>query len=168
MKALSVQQPWASLIVGSPRTPGIKRIENRSWIPPRDMIGRRFAIHASKKLDMEAFNELDHGMCGFRREQWPYARPNLFPVSAVIGVATLERFVRGAGEFEPDREEADIREPWCSIPADQRRWYFGPVGFVLTAIWRVPEPVPCKGALGFWTLSTDVEAQVVEQLARSA
>ena len=42
MKVLSVQQPWASLIVA-----GIKDVENRTW-KPKEMPGR-ILIHASKK-----------------------------------------------------------------------------------------------------------------------
>lgn len=45
MKVLSVQQPWASLIVN-----GIKKVENRSW-KPKEMPGR-ILIHASKKCSM--------------------------------------------------------------------------------------------------------------------
>lgn len=43
MKALSIRQPWAWLIVQ-----GYKDIENRSW--PTDFRGR-FLVHASKTID---------------------------------------------------------------------------------------------------------------------
>lgn len=163
MRALTILQPWASLIVA-----GIKGVENRTWMPPRDMIGQRFAVHAGRKLDMESFTELHHGMCGFKREQWPYAKPNLFPVGAVIGVATLHNYVRGDGTVEPGPEDHAMlaREPWRSLTARERPWYFGPVGFVLLDPRQV-EPVPCKGALGFWTLPDDVADRVAEQLARA-
>lgn len=46
MKALSIRQPWASLIVD-----GFKDIENRSW--PTKFRGK-ILVHASKKFDMEA------------------------------------------------------------------------------------------------------------------
>jgi hypothetical protein len=41
-RALSVRQPYAALIVA-----GWKDIENRTWLPPRSMIGERIVIHAS-------------------------------------------------------------------------------------------------------------------------
>ena len=44
MKAISLHQPWASLIAV-----GIKTIETRSWAPPKALIGQRIAIHAAKK-----------------------------------------------------------------------------------------------------------------------
>ncbi len=44
MKALTIHQPWASLIIA-----GRKRFETRSWRPGREMIGTRIAIHASAR-----------------------------------------------------------------------------------------------------------------------
>ena len=43
MKAISIKQPWASLIAH-----GIKDIENRTWKCPQKYIGQRVLIHASK------------------------------------------------------------------------------------------------------------------------
>ena len=43
MKAISIKQPWASLIAH-----GIKDIENRTWKCPQKYIGQRALIHASK------------------------------------------------------------------------------------------------------------------------
>jgi len=51
MKALSVRQPFALLIVA-----GIKDIENRSW--PTKYRGR-ILIHAAKKVDTEAMKKFD-------------------------------------------------------------------------------------------------------------
>lgn len=42
MKAISIQQPWASLIVRN-----IKPIENRTWKCPEKYIGKRVFVHAS-------------------------------------------------------------------------------------------------------------------------
>ena len=43
MKAITIRQPWASLIAH-----GIKDIENRTWKCPGKYIGERVLIHASK------------------------------------------------------------------------------------------------------------------------
>lgn len=45
MKALSLHQPWASLIAE-----GVKTIETRSWRAPQSMVGQRFAVHAAKRM----------------------------------------------------------------------------------------------------------------------
>ena len=42
MKAISIKQPWASLIAH-----GIKDVENRTWKCPEKYIGQRVLIHAS-------------------------------------------------------------------------------------------------------------------------
>lgn len=49
MKAISLWQPWASLIAC-----GAKPFETRSWAPPRGLIGQPIAIHAAKKIDKGA------------------------------------------------------------------------------------------------------------------
>ena len=43
MKAISIKQPWASLIAH-----GIKDIENRTWKCPKKYLGQRVLIHAAK------------------------------------------------------------------------------------------------------------------------
>lgn len=48
MKALSIRQPWAWLIVN-----GVKDVENRSWPLPGKFIGKRVLIHAGKHFDPE-------------------------------------------------------------------------------------------------------------------
>lgn len=52
MKALTLWQPWGSLIVWGP-----KRIENRTWPPPASVLFKRIAIHAGKKLQKEVLEE---------------------------------------------------------------------------------------------------------------
>lgn len=44
MKAISIKQPWASLIAH-----GIKDIENRTWKCPQKYIGQSVLIHSSNK-----------------------------------------------------------------------------------------------------------------------
>ena len=46
LKALSVRQPWADLILT-----GDKDVENRTWKLPDSMIGKRIIIHAGIKTD---------------------------------------------------------------------------------------------------------------------
>jgi len=46
MRALTVKQPWASLIAS-----GLKQIENRTYPVPKTVRGARVAIHAGKGFD---------------------------------------------------------------------------------------------------------------------
>ena len=50
MRALSIRQPWASLIIS-----GIKPVENRTW---KSSYRGPLLIHAGKNMDMEAYNWL--------------------------------------------------------------------------------------------------------------
>lgn len=60
MKAITIKQPWASLIVH-----GIKDIENRTWRCPDKYIGQRVLIHTSAtSAEMRNPNSV------FTKEQW--------------------------------------------------------------------------------------------------
>ena len=61
MKALTLHQPWATLVAE-----GHKKIETRSWRPPKTL--DVFAIHAAKTLNPEAVERFQNVI---RREQWP-------------------------------------------------------------------------------------------------
>ena len=87
MKAISIRQPWASLICS-----GVKDVENRSW--QLKSLPVRLLIHAGAKR--EKLNEDNMPFC------WAFPLENAqlmgaigdlkdVPVSAVIGVATVER-----------------------------------------------------------------------------
>ncbi|WP_246838397.1 ASCH domain-containing protein [Leptospira selangorensis] len=76
MKVLSIQQPYAELIVS-----GIKDIENRSW--PTKFRGE-FLIHASKKFDNESFRYLS--IYGGHFEGMTKSD---FPLGGIVGKSTL-------------------------------------------------------------------------------
>jgi len=128
MKALSVRQPWAWLIIRPDvhdpkkrallRSMGqIKDIENRTW-PTR--LRERISIHASKGFDAEGFD----WVC----ERFPdIAMPEEFDLGGIVGTV----------------EVTD-----CTT-AHRSSWFEGPYGFVLAAPRRTAF-VPCRGRLGFW------------------
>lgn len=49
------------------------------------------------------------------------------------------------------------------LPADQEQWAFGPLCLLLTDRVALAAPVPCRGMLGFWTLTAAVEIAVRDQ-----
>jgi hypothetical protein len=155
MRALTITQPWTSLIAAS-----IKLVENR----PRRMIkredfGQRFAIHASREIDLDAYGRIreiaPELFVGDDHQPW-YRLSRV--TSAMIAVAVIDDVIGG----EPRAHVETF------LAEGQRRWYFGPIGYVLRDVIALPVPVPCKGALGFWRLPSDIERAVVEQLGRSA
>lgn len=77
MKALSILQPWAWLIVN-----GHKDIENRSW--PTRFRGR-FLVHAGKKWGREQQDDLARV-----RAQFPHlVVPDRFDVGGIVGAVTI-------------------------------------------------------------------------------
>lgn len=78
MKALSIKQPWAWLIIH-----GFKDIENRSWKPtnPGLRFRGRVLIHTGKKFD---------GPNDPEEWDWPeIARPERFDLRGIVGEAEI-------------------------------------------------------------------------------
>ena len=55
MKAISLWQPWASLMAD-----GRKKIETRHWHPPAWLLGQELAIHATMKVDRDACEDFGY------------------------------------------------------------------------------------------------------------
>jgi len=91
MKALSLQQPWAWLMVN-----GIKDIENRSW--PTHRRGR-VLVHASKRFDREGYEWI--------REHFP-----------ALQMPGIDHFERGGivGEFTITGCVDEHPSPWFFGP----------------------------------------------------
>jgi hypothetical protein len=150
MRGLSVMQPWASLIVGGPLSPGVKRTENRGRLlamAARRLVGQRIAIHASKKFDEDGVRSLLAGAFGFKRTEFPYQTLRDFPRGAVVGSAKLDR----------------VFDDYDVLNDDERRFYVGDHGLSLGER-RFIEPIACLGALGFWTVPSDIAGKIEAQL----
>jgi hypothetical protein len=78
MKALSIKQPWASLIAH-----GIKDIENRIW---KTNFRGRIYIHVSSKSAGSLYELLNEYQIDAMNNVWTAAPPYpIMPVSAIIG-----------------------------------------------------------------------------------
>jgi hypothetical protein len=158
IRALTLTQPWAGLVAS-----GVKLVENRSRRAPKPMIGQRFAIHASREIDRNIYErifaiapELNEG--GDEQGAPWFVRSQI--TSALIAIVTLDSCLDPiACGIDPDSDEAS-----APLDPDQRRWFFGPYGYVLRDVRPLARPVPCKGMLGFWTVPSDVERLVMEQI----
>jgi hypothetical protein len=74
MKAVSIRQPWASMVMGL--LPGLeKSYEIRSWVP-NIPLPARLAIHASLQVDESACRRF-------------HLRPDVLPSGFVLGTADL-------------------------------------------------------------------------------
>jgi len=121
MKALSVRQPFAELILQ-----GRKRIELRSW---NTKFRGEFCIHAAKAVykGMEACTGVD---C------------SNVPRGAIVGKATIV----AVKEYDSISEYNQDRNKHCSTNYFKGKKIYG---FVLESVKRV-KPVPCKGRLNFF------------------
>ena len=138
MKAISIQQPYAYLIVN-----GYKDIENRDW----DTSYRGFVlIHAGKKLDADIINTMTgQWMQQTMPDHWKAAweampeRSADFPTGGIVGYATLKEVV--TNHTSP--------------------WFRGKYGFVLTQRHTVPL-IPLRGHLGLFDVPAEIEALINE------
>ena len=122
MKALSIRQPWAWLIVN-----GHKDVENRTW---STRFRGEFLVHASKGMTATEYSDVCRFLHADRR------------LDHLLDV--LPRAV--------DLERGGIVGSAHLVETDlylQSPWYMGAVGFVLANAKPLPFR-PLKGALGFF------------------
>ena len=134
--AISLWQPWASLM-----WVGAKKIETRSWKPPRT--GIFLAIHAAKRWQRD--EQLLLGQRRIFNALEPYYRTSApvvdwLPRGCFGAIVYLERWFDT--NYEAPAESED--EYWFG---DYSRNRFG---WVCPRVWRFPEPLPAIGRQGFW------------------
>ena len=164
MKAITIYQPWASLIAL-----GLKGFETRSW---ETKYRGRITIHAGKRIVMPHDNWalwnriLDFvGSDGEWKEPPLYARLDgtalshkQFPLGAIIATADLvgcNQIVRYGG-----RGGASTDPGWLLIddepyfPTENEYlfgdWTPGRFAWKLENVQLLPEPIPAKGMQGLW------------------
>lgn len=149
MKALTIHQPWASLIVH-----GLKPYEWRAWPCPRFMVGQRVVIHAGAVNPLKGIRHLlmrdDHivASCGPGVDvrairavlERAATNPTLVPLRAGLGIATLGEPMLADQVYHRQGLKIGGEGPW--------NW-----GWPVTDIERWDQPVPAKGAQGFWNWS---------------
>lgn len=173
MRALTVRQPWAALIVH-----GVKWIETRPRRFPPALIGARIAIHAGAHRPVTGDDVGDWWWednpgdpeCIVRSDNISDTRPA--PLGAIVGYATITKSVPIVNPYADDYPFEDD-EPGIDNTGDGQLvyWPFGDVegseidctdqlpygdytpgryGWILTD----PEPcdpIPTRGQLGLWT-----------------
>lgn len=155
MKALSLTQPWATLVAI-----GAKRVETRSW---RTSYRGPVAIHAAQGFPGWAQNEcLGEPFMG-RLMVAGFSHTRELPRGAMVAVAAIS----GVYRIPPDLWEPDPAAPdgfWERIVTTDEHDFGdyapGRYAWQLTRVQALPQPVPCKGALGLWALPPDVYEQV--------
>ncbi len=147
-KALTVWQPWASLILAE-----VKPYEFRGWPAPKSIQGTEIAIHAGARPVRRAeiadlivrLKSAEAWTTGLRTaalpllERW-YSDPSILPLSSILGTATLGT---------PRRAHEIVGELGGYVN-DSDRHAHSNWAWPLTNVSPMVPVVPAKGMQGFW------------------
>lgn len=136
MKALSIWQPWASLIMA-----GKKKIETRSWPAPYSIRGQRIAIASTSTIRAKQKRAFDEP--GFRKH---YASTELPPVDDLpLGCVLGTAMVSGCREIDSELiQDLDPQEEAFGIYGPGRFAWF------LNDPQPMEKPIAVRGAQGLW------------------
>lgn len=179
MKALTIRQPWASLIAA-----GVKTIETRSW---STRYRGPLAIHAGAHRPTEGEElcgdsgwywdwDVDHGIVILGREPW---NEHPAPLGAVVATCTLadvvpimdgrsrpillEERTLVVREERPPWSSASTSTAWVELGARGEKvtdqiplgdFTTGRYAWLLADVQRLEVPVPAKGRQGLWDWET--------------
>lgn len=142
MKAITIWQPWATLIMA-----GVKPHEFRRWPAPQSLIGQRIVIHAGgRKVVQQEIRELRYRLHMERLETGLVPEPALallariapgdYPLASGLGTVLLGQPIRATDLYK------DVND---SDRIDHHVW-----------AWPTSDPqpfepyMPARGAQGFW------------------
>lgn len=155
LRALSLSQPWA-WVMTMPSNGDRKDVENRTWPCPPTMLGKRFAIHAAKSWD-------DDGAVHIHEAGLRFPPQATIARGAIVALATIDHQV-----IATTPPQGSQHRHASTLPASQRRWFFGPYGFVFRDLAVLAKPVPCRGMQGFWAVPDEVTEEVLGHLVAKA
>lgn len=155
MKAISLWQPWASASVR-----GAKKHETRHWEIPPAMVGQRIAIHAAKRWTKEEREFLGYCWEGDIDAGIPSGETP--PLGAIVGVVTFTAPILITDEWAIDLLRRD-GDDWELGNYDAGRFAWPMISRV-----ALKEPIPCKGAQGFFNVPALEQALLDIQLAGMA
>jgi hypothetical protein len=133
MRALTLWQPWASLIAI-----GAKLVETRSWAPPSWLVGERIAIHAAQTPD--------HIDIAVTYPFHAYLHSAPLPLGAVVATAVIDRYAEMTVE-SIDRLERDNPHEYAFGLYEPGRF-----AWVLRDVEPLAVPVLARGGQKIWNL----------------
>lgn len=149
--ALTISQPWPRMFLLDEDP---KRVENRMWQPPRELIGQYFALHGGRRPKSEKdFGDIRDALDWVNLTQW-------------------------AGEEDPEEwsdDEGVLRSCLSGIFAVARLeavttrkdlpWRTGDrFGWVLGDVVPLAAPVACAGQKNLWEVAGDLRGRVEREL----
>ena len=145
MKALTLHQPWATLIAA-----GVKTTETRSWRPPGSLIGHKIALHAGKQV-IKSRNGLGAGTSEIMNTLYGTDWSDKIPRGAVVATARLADARRvlaldlktGTATLDKALARTVQADPYGDFSRGRWLWF-------LEDVQPCNPPVPAKGAQGLW------------------
>jgi hypothetical protein len=135
MKALTIKQPWATLIMRHG-----KDVENRTW--PTKFRGR-IAIHSSAKhswAEFESAKSMIQNHCfGIDPD---YLKGKVSHLGAILGTVEI----------------------YDCVTSSPSPWSWGPYSFLLRDVRVLKSPIFCRGKLGLWTIDQAIERVINEEI----
>lgn len=147
LRALTLWRPYPDAILEHVDAPGSKcrkPVENRTWVPPQNLVGAHIALHGGQKY----------------HDQFTWPGGWLPQGNHLIGIVGVVRLA-GVLDLRSKRRVImpSVGEPLMEAELHQLHhldddpWWVGPVGWFMTEPTRI-ELVACKGALGLWDVPT--------------
>lgn len=145
MKAITIIQPWATLIAL-----GEKKFETRGW--PTKHRGP-IAIHAGKRIDESAFRE------------WPIFdtlkkygmyRPSDLPTGVIVATANLKDCIKSVDTWT-DGYVLENGVYVCSPEYEFGDFTPGRYAWELNEVKMLTERIPAKGQQGLWNWTGQLE-----------
>jgi len=157
--ALTLYRPWPWAFT-LPENP--KRVENRDWAPPHELLGQRFCLHAGAAWSSDAAEDIEFHL-GVDLE----ARRPLMPPKVISHVARLVGYLvsypsspRNEGQVIAISEalKAYVRAQAATL------WYSGPYGWVVDQVVELPRPISCPGQVKLWQMPISIQHLVRSRL----
>jgi hypothetical protein len=149
MKALTIWQPWASLVIA-----GAKPFEFRGWRPPRSIVGQRIVIHAAKrKADFHECRQLLRLLEAGGRYAARTCLIADLAIPILSGCAAELPLSAGLGTamIGDPRLGVEIARDFGVLAAnDSNREEHSNWGWPMLEVERWAAPFPMRGAQGLW------------------
>lgn len=151
MKAITLWPEWAWAICHLG-----KNVENRSWVIPPGLYalhaGSRFSgkghslRHKQYAVDVLFHNARSESLTEQQTDRLYKLKPDDIPFSSIVGM------IRVTGHTHPENMTVRIG------------WYDGnAIANHVELVSVLPTPIKCKGALGLWTVPTNIQHTMENQ-----
>ncbi len=175
LPVLTLRQPWAIAMTPRDRrgygrfdSCGAKRVETRSWEAPPELIGRRVAIHSSKRWTgqlRDTWNDLTDWITdNYKPFEWPRlvgrsvnGTKQEAQLGCVLAVGTLSHCLRMDADLVARTKAERPLEFKLGV------WEVGRWAWIFRDVQRVEPAIPAKGKQGIWFLNGSPITELLRQ-----